>query len=101
MDTLPKNRIRSADTPKSPASVNDPLPRDRGQLHIGDMRELKSANHRTDLRSDPNSRWSHGKFAYNLAAHMHGRSGLLPSLPPASRGAWEHDAHHITERIVV
>lgn len=100
MDTLPKNRTGSADTPKSPASVSDPLPRDRGRRYIGDMCELKSANHRTALRSDPNSRWSHGKFAYNLAAHMHGRSGPLPNLPPTSRDAWGHDAHRITERIV-
>ena len=101
MDSLPRNCTLSAGTPSFPPSVSDLPPRDRGRLHIGDMSELKSANHRTGLRSDPNSRWNHEKSACNLAAHMHGRSEHLPSLPPASRGAWGHDAHRITERIAV
>ena len=100
MDSLQRNCTLLAGTPRSPPSVTDPPPQDRGRLHIGDMSELKSANCRTGLRSDPNSRWSHGKFACNLAAHMHGRSKHLLSLPPASRDAWGHDAHRITERIV-
>lgn len=100
MDGLPRNRTHSADTPKSPASASDPLPRDRGRLRIGDMCELMSANHRTGLRSDLNSRWSRKKFVCNPGVHMNGRSERLPSLLPASRDAWGHDAHRITERIV-
>ena len=101
MDTLPRNCTLSAGTPRFPPSVSDPPLRDRGWLHIGDMSELKSANHQTGLRSGPNNRWYHGKSACNLAAHMHGRSEHLPNLPPASRDAWGHDARRITERSVV
>lgn len=101
MDTLPRNRSHSLGTPRSPPSVSDPPPQDKERLHIEDISGWKPANHRTGLRSNPNSRRSHGKPACNLAAHMHGRSGLLPSLPPASCAAWGHDAHRITGRIVV
>ncbi len=99
MDTLPRNCTLSAGTPRFLPSVSAPPPRDRGRLHIGDMSELKSANRQTGLRSDPNSHWNPEKPACNPAARMHGKSKHLPTLLPASRDAWGHDAHRITEKI--
>ena len=101
MHTPLRSCTPSADTPISRSSVSDPLPRDREQLHIGDKFGRKPAKYRSRLGSDPYTRRSPGKSACNRAAHMHGRFGLLPSLPPASRAASRRDANRITERIVV
>jgi hypothetical protein len=100
MHTPPRSCTPFADTPKFRSSVNDPLPRDRGQLHIEDMFERKPANYRTHLGSDPYSRRSRGKSACNRAAHRRGTFGLLPNLPPTSRAAWRRDANRITEKTV-
>ena len=101
MRTPPRTHTPSADTPMSRSSVSDPLPRDRRQLHIGDMFERKPAKHRSRPGTDPCNRRSRGKSACNRAAHMHGTFGLLPSPPPASHAASGRDANRIAERIVV
>lgn len=101
MGILPRNRTRSADIPRSPPSASGPPPRDRERLHSAYMPERKPGFRRTCRRSNPNSRWTRGTPANNLAAHMHGTIGLLPSPLPASRAAWVCGAHRITEKIVV
>ena len=101
LDTPPRSCTLSADTPMSRSSARNPLPRDRGQLHIEDTSERTPANHRSRPVSGPNSRRNHGRHACNRAAHMRGTFGCRPSLLPASRAASGRDANRITERIVV
>ena len=82
-------------------SGSDPRPRDKEQLHIGDMSARTPANYRSRPGSGPSSRRNCGRPVCSRAADTHGRFGLLPNLPPTSRAAWRHDANRITERIVV
>ena len=100
MHTLPKSRTPFEDIPTFRFSGNDPPPRDKERLRIGDMNERKPANHRTRPGSDPCSRRSREISVCNRAADRNGRIGLLPSLPPSSRAASKRDANRITERIV-
>jgi len=99
--TPPRSCIPSADTPMSRSSASNPLPRDRGQLHILDMSERTPENYRSRPGSGPNSRRNRERLVSSRAADTHSRFGLLPILPPTSPVAWRRDADRIMERIVV
>ena len=64
----------------SRSSGSAPRPRDRARLRIGDIFGQIPANHRTRLRSNPNSQWGRGRPVCNRAVHKHDRSGFLPNL---------------------